>query len=83
MTHQVVLPQRKPWFSTSHFSSVSFPAVIVFKFSVLHLIYCFCFKERERAKIHFHGAEEDDGGLTWELKLPKFCLGSKAKHLLR
>lgn len=29
-------------------------------------------------KIHFHGAEEEDGRFTWKLELPNCCLGSNA-----
>lgn len=65
-------------FPTSQFIPVSFPAVMVFKFSPMHLICCF-FKERKRAKIHFHGAGKEDGNSTRELGLPNPCLGSNSR----
>lgn len=65
-------------FPASQLVSVSFPAIMVFKFSPKLLVCCF-FKEQKRAKNHFSGAGKEDGNSTRELGLPNSCLGSHSK----
>lgn len=66
----------------SWFVSLSLTAMMVFKFSPLHLICCFL-KQWERAKIHFHRAGKEDGNSTREFGLPKLCLGCNSRAPLQ